>query len=226
MRLTDYIISPAVVMDIHDPEMQGRIKCMIPGIFDPLSPAEALPWIYPFMMNKYQNFSMPKQGTKVWVLKNKTNEDEYTYVNMFEFIDCTKTLVTERYENDLEILMSRKTLDDCAQIYYDDVDGIVLKVNDNRLQLFPNGEVYLGDGNSILSFTGGHAYLGSGNADWQPMVLGDSLQQYFKKLSEQFKNLADKSTGDQTTPLKPHFQQISSQLKDCSELLSKNTSVN
>ena len=56
--------------------------------------------------------------------------------------------------------------------------------------------------------------------------LGDSLQQYFKKLSEQFKNLADKSTGDQTTPLKPHFQQISSQLKDCSELLSKNTSVN
>ena len=108
MKLSNVEISPGVIVDAKDPEKLGRVKINAPalmrgnesgdhfGVVDKID-NNVLPWIYPMMMNRYQMFSKELEGMKVWVINNTENYNEYWYIPMFDYIDVTEEIVSEKY---------------------------------------------------------------------------------------------------------------------------------
>ena len=226
MKLIDYKLYPGVVLDVNDPQKVGKVKCMIPGMFDVLTDSRAFPWIYPFNMFGYQTFDKMRPGTHVWVLQNTINTSELWYIPMVDYIDITKELIDEHFDNDLQILLSRKTLEGSAQIYYNDKEGIVLKVNDTRLQISPDGKIIVGDGNHMLNLLGDSASLGSASEGLQPAVKGDDLVNTHSNASSALQKLSDACTGSETAALKMPLQELADIFKDTEKILAKHVKYN
>ena len=229
MDLSDYIIVPGVIINVKDPEKLGRVKCAAPGLFDPSTmPEEVLPWVNPFNMNKYQNFSKPVKNSKVWILHNKTNKYEFWYFNFFEYIDITKQTVTEKYGDSIEVLLSRKTLDGGAQITYDDKEGIIFKVNNAIVNIFPNGDIMANNGNGCMNIIGDKTYVGGIDSVQEKAVKGNTLSELIGKLANDCHELAkaaSESNGAQ--PLAPWFQSMEGKLNEYQEkILSEHVFIN
>ena len=136
MKVSNVEVVPGVIVDTKDPKKLGRVKINAPALMrgnnsgDTYGVVETidnnvLPWVYPLTMSRYQSFSKQLEGMKVWVLNNTENYNEYWYIPMFDYIDVTENIVSEKYDNDVEVLMSRKNGDGSAAIYYDRSGGHV-----------------------------------------------------------------------------------------------------
>lgn len=229
MNLKDFDIVPGVIINVDDPLKLGRVQCAAPGLFDPsVMDADVIPWCMPMQMNKYQMFSKPMKNAKVWIYNNKKNYNEFWYTNMFEMIDVTKQIVDEKYDHDLELIMSRKTVDGCVQISYDDIDGIRLKINEDCINLRPNGDIQCHGAGGEMNIIGGHVYTGNEDGEYEPMVLGNKLVEILAEMSKQFDVLYNSCMSGELAPLRSGFMKLKCLTAESNsqKVKAKNSSVN
>lgn len=228
MKLSDYEFFPGSIIDVADPKYLGRVKANVPTLFDPSMNKDGLPWIYPFTMSGYQRFSKMTEGSKIWVLKNNTNYNEFWYIPMFELNQDTRDLVNsdDNYENG-EVLLSRNMGSMSVYIYYNDNDGIVIKYGDNNfIKINPDSEVILQAGSGRVKISDNHVYTGDGE-EGEPAVMGEQLKDILSQLATDLRTLGTTATPNPyTTALGSPFMtagnNISSKL---GSLLASNTNV-
>jgi len=220
MNLSDYEVLPGIVINVEDPDHIGRIKACVPTWFDTsVMDEEALPWVYPSNMCGYQRFSKLENGRKVWVFHNKYNEDEYWYLPMFELNEDTKQII-DGYDSS-EVLISRSMGESGnVFIYYNDTDGIKLKVGKTEINISTNDEIHITDGTSSINIEGGTITIGKNNENQEQGVLGNKLQQLLSSLGGALLTAGNKGCSD------PHVGKISDNLiKAGQELQSKSTEI-
>ena len=226
MNLSECEILPGIVIDVEDPEHIGRVKAMVPTWFDTRSmEQDALPWIYPFSMKGYQTFSKLENGSKIWVLHNSSNDLEYWYWPMFEHNEQTKSIV-EGYDSS-EVLISRSCGEDVSvYIYYNDTDGIVLKVGETKINITTNNEIHITDGTASGDIAGSKISIGKSD-NLEKAVMGEKVQKLLNDLGGDLKSLG------QTAMPKPYVNAIAGDLikigtnvqTACKEILSDTVSI-
>lgn len=236
MNFKDIEVTPGVIIDVNDPEHLGRVKVNAPGLFKGNEPGDhwgvsytidnnVLTWIYPFGMNKYQMFSKPVEGAKVWVLNNVKNHNEFWYWPMFEYNDSTEQLVNEKYDNDLEIIMSRKNGDGSSNIYYDNVEGHVTKINDYKINITPSGNILMHGENGDVDIRDGHVYIGNNNDNYEPTVMGDKFKDLLNNIAQVFDKLASSSITSKHPDAGGYFTQLANICRNA-DIYTQNVSVN
>lgn len=204
MEIDKFDLVPGIVIDVDDPEKLGRIKCSAVGLFDPSTmDNDILPWVMPIKMNKYQMFSKQEVGRKVWILDNTENENEFWYFTMFDYIDVTERLVKERYDNELDLIISRKTPTDSAQLHYNNQDGFVIHYDEWKWNMRPNGDILCHGKEGDVDIRSGHVYAGRNaeEGDYEPSVKCEQLRRIFRKLSADFQHLADLASKGYDNPM-------------------------
>jgi hypothetical protein len=231
MKLSDFELIPGLIIDVDDPECLGRVKCSAIGLFDERTmDLDVIPWCMPFSMDRYQTFSKHEIGRKVWILDNKENENEFWYIPLFDYIDITERLIKEKYDNDIEVLISRKTTADTAQLYYDDQNGFTIHYDEWKFSLNPEGNILLHGKDADLDLRNGHVYIGrNSSGEFDSPTKCSQLQILFQQLAKHFQGLFTKAMGD-ATPLKTDFQKIQMEFQKAANstdvLCAKNISVN
>ena len=213
MKLSECEILPGIVINVDDPEHLGRVKAMVPTWFDTRSmEEEALPWVYPFKMKGYQTFSKMEKGRKIWVLHNYENDMEYWYWPMFELEEKTKEIVDEY--NATEVLMSRSCGGSgSAYIYYNDTDGIVIRIGETKINITSNNEIHVTDGEASVKIVGGHIDIGKSD-NLEQAILGNKLKELIDNLGGTLEALgAQNSSSLYVSPLATGLVQLGKDIK-------------
>ena len=229
MKLSDFDLLPGVVQTAEDPEHKGRIKCTVPGIFDPNTmPDATLPWVYPLCMTRYQSFSKLMKGSKVWVLNNTKNKFEYWYIPMFDFhTPLTKTFVSDNYSNDPEVVFLRDNGCGTGAYTYDDQEGHKLTVNDDYIQLKKGNVFEVKANEGKVKIDGSLVYTGNDKDTYEPAVLGNTLVDLLTKLSAAVGELqSSASESIFTSHMAAPCIQIKEVLGKANTILAKNTLLN
>lgn len=227
MNLSQCIILPGIVLDVNDPKHIGRVKAMVPTIFDSdYMNKDALPWIYPFGMNGYQRFSKLENGRKIWVLHNKENEEEYWYWPMFEQTEETKE-ITQGYDS-TEVLLSRTCGEDGnVFIYYNNADGIVLKVGETKINITSNNEIHITDSKSSIKIVGGLITIGKEGDEGEQTVMGQTLQKALIYLGSTLRDIGQLMAGKQyVSQVSPDFITLGNKFQSkCNDILSDTVKI-
>ena len=239
MKLSNVEIIPGVIVDANDPEKLGRVKINAPALMrgnesgDHYGVVEkmdnnVLPWVYPIMMNRYQMFSKELEGMKVWVINNTENYNEYWYIPMFDYIDVTEEIVSEKYDDDIEVIISRKNGDGSARMYYNRADGYVTHINDYKWNMTPNGDITCHGEQGDIDIRGGHVYLGRNTESYEPAVFGDALVNLFQEWADTFTKLASTHTSEGDSKSAAVFQELATKMRKSytGKIKTINTSVN
>lgn len=228
MTLDKYDLLPGVVQSTSDPECKGRIKCIIPGIFEAGTSTDNLPWVYPLGMSRYQSFSKMMNGCKVWILRNRDNKFEFWYLPMFDYHSTvTKAYVAANYDNDPEVIICRDGGGKVGILTYDDTNGFKERLNEDYIHLTPNNKIELKAAEAKIRMEGSKITVGQDGATYEPAVLGDTLVGILNELQGAMAELKSACGCDQhTMPLQPGFQKCVSILSKANTILCANTSVN
>ena len=239
MKLSNVEVVPGVIVDTKDPKKLGRVKINAPALMrgnnsgDTYGVVETidnnvLPWVYPLTMSRYQSFSKQLEGMKVWVLNNTENYNEYWYIPMFDYIDVTENIVSEKYDNDVEVLMSRKNGDGSAAIYYDRSGGHVTQINDYSWNMTPGGDITCHGEQGDIDIRGGHVYMGKNTDSYEPAVFGDALVDLLDEISDVFTKLSASHSSEGDTQSASLFQELAAKTAkaNTSKIKTINTSVN
>ena len=239
MKLSNVEVVPGVIVDTKDPKKLGRVKINAPALMrgnnsgDTYGVVETidnnvLPWVYPLTMSRYQSFSKQLEGMKVWVLNNTENYNEYWYIPMFDYIDVTENIVSEKYDNDVEVLMSRKNGDGSAAIYYDRSGGHVTQINDYSWNMTPGGDITCHSEQGDIDIRGGHVYMGKNTDSYEPAVFGDALVDLLDEISDVFTKLSVSHSSEGDTQSAALFQELAAKTAkaNTSKIKTINTSVN
>ena len=226
MKLSECEVLPGVVIDVEDPKHIGRVKAMVPTWFDAdVMDKEALPWIWPCGMGGYQRFSKLENGRKIWVLHNKENDLEYWYWPMFEETEQTKPII-DQYDS-TEILLSRGGGNGGdIFIYYNDAEGIVLKIGETKINISNNKEIHITDSNVAFKIVGGHVYIGKED-NQELTVMGETLQKTLIKLGKDISKLGKRMISGQ------HISEVASDVitmgqdftEACNDILSETVTI-
>ena len=135
MKLGEHVeMVLGTVLDANDPKKLGRVRVGAPGYFDRTVMAiEAIPWVYPLIMLGMQSSSTMSLGSKVWLIANNENEEEYWYLPFHELNNDTKEAAGESVTSD--VLFSRNICGKKLQIYQNENEGIVIKNGDSIISL-------------------------------------------------------------------------------------------
>ena len=153
---------------------------------------------------------------------------------MFDYIDITENLVKEKYDNDLDILVSRKTSSGAAQFYYTSTDGFVIKYDNWKIALSPEGNISIHGQDGDIELKGGHLSIGRSaeSGAYEPAVKGEQLKNVFKSLAsgfDQLNNAAMSGTSDNPS-LGPAIIKLKTACEDAASgaygICAKNVSVN
>lgn len=144
MKLVNGILRPGNVLEVLD---GGKIKASAPGLFSSQDPLENLPPVHPFneLMGGHANsFSTPMVGDEVWVLNLIDNPLQLYWFRKDNHIDNNKQIFEEGGTENVEILCNRESGIAWATLYFSDGSGWVMRNDDSRLQIFPDGHIELG----------------------------------------------------------------------------------
>lgn len=228
MRLSNVELIQSTVIDVDDPAKQGRIKCVIPGVFENSKDKELYPWIPPFGMTRYQSFSKELCGAKVWVIQNKDNYNEFYFFPLFDKINKTKEFLDAKYDSNPEIVYMRDNCGLVSSLTYDEDDGSMNTVNDSFINIRPDGEIHIHTKNADVHLKNGNVFIGSDeNSNHEPAVLGDKLCNILGDLCSAMTSLQSKaSPNPYTSHLSDGFQQAVTALQPYSEIKCEKTKVN
>lgn len=218
-------IYEAVVIDNIDAKALGRIKCCIASEMDStITPTNILPYIKPLF--GCNNFSIPKNGSKVWVFKNTKALDDYRYWPMPDNTDDITDYIAHNNDENTKVIMANDNGYSKSLLTYDDKRGFVMQTNINSIfNLNPQGGYSLVSGNSYFVAKNNHYEIGE-NASEQA-VLGNKLKDLLVTLSEGLKNLSITAAGNPyTTSLSQPIFDISKQINDAlNTILSDNITI-
>ena len=229
MNLSDFELLPGVVQTADDPDFRGRIKCIIPGIFDPgTMPDDTLPWVYPLCMSRYQSFTKLMKGSKVWVLNNTKNKFEYWYLPMFDYhSQKSKEYLSENYGNDPELIILRDNGGTLARMTYDDTNGYDIKLNEDYIQIKPGNKIEIKAAEGKVKIDGSLVYTGVDADTYEPCVLGNQLVDLLSKLQGAIDGVKGAAGGSPfTSHLAGPLGKCSSILSEANKILAKNTLLN
>lgn len=229
MRLSNVELIQSVVIDVNDPEKQGRIKCTVPGVFEDTSDKECLPWIAPFGMTRYQSFSKEISGAKVWVMQVKDNYNEFYYIPLFDKIGVTSQFLDEKYNENPEIVYMRDNCGQTSKITYDQKDGCMIQVNDSFVNIKPGDEIHIHTKNNDIHVKNGNVFIGSDEEDnHEPAVFGDKLSDILLNLKNAMATLQSAAAGGafDNPALAAGFQQAVQALSPYDTIKCTKTKVN
>lgn len=234
MKLGDKVeLVIATVLDDHDPKKLGRIKVGAPGVFDRTTMSiDSIPWVYPFTMCHMQSFTHMQAGSKVWLIMNKENQEEFWWIPYHELYDDTKAAINDDVESD--VLFSRNIQGKIVQIYHNKEEGLVIKNGTALIELNNNGQIVghvVGQGGDEGCFKveGNNFYCGKnmgGVGDWYKMVKGDVLYDMLERLVAYFGMLAVMSERNNTSTLVDPFRKCAEAITEAlNRLLSERAFV-
>jgi len=195
MKLSECEVLPGIVIDVEDPKHIGRVKAMVPTWFDAdVMEKDALPWIWPCGMGGYQRFSKLENGRKIWVLHNRENDLEYWYWPMFEEIEQTKPLIDQYDSTELLLARGGGEAGDIF-VYYNDTEGIILKIGETKINISNNKEIHITDGTVSFDIVGSKINIGKQD-DLENAILGQTLQQVLTQLASDLDKSSVTLKGD------------------------------
>ena len=227
MNYSNCECTPAVVLSTKDPEHLGRIKCVIPGVLDNSTMSEEnLPWIYPQAMGRYQSFSKPIEGQKVWIINNKANYNEYWYAPFFEYNEKTKEYLDQSYENNPEVIISRDFGENSALETFDDVNGFVTKFGNNHIVLEPSGRIECLNNGIQMEVQADAVKCGESGGSYEPTVKYTQLESLFNQLAGVFDNLETQTPKPYTSQYIGLFKQAASICREITKAKAPHCKVN
>ena len=174
MKLKDCDLTIGVIVSVEDETHQGRIKCIIPGVVNDQISEKNSPWVRPLCMGGYQTFSKEMVGSKVWVLINNENYNEYWYFPFFELNNVAMTALSETYDNDQpEIFLAHDTGGNNAISMYDEINGFRMMCGENNISLKPDGHVNLTGNDGEFDIDGSQVKMGKKGGSYEKAVLGE-----------------------------------------------------
>lgn len=143
MRLLNGILRPGAILEVLE---DGKIKASAPGLFSK-EDKDLNPPIMPFfeLIGTHPNsFSTPKIGDEIWVLNLTDNPLQLYWFRKDDHIVNNKEIFEETGQANVEILCNIESNIGYASIYFSDGTGWVIKNDDSKLQIFPDGSIELG----------------------------------------------------------------------------------
>ena len=224
MFFKDLEAIPGVVINAEDPEKLLRVKAAAPALFDPgTMDMEALPWIYRFPMCGYQHYSKLMNGSRIWIIRNRTNFYEFWYIPFSNLNQNTIDVA----KSDADVLISRYTGNANAQLFYNAEDGFKTVLNSSYTQINADGDVINMSNDMSSKLYGGHYYVGKDGGEYEPMVLGRKLTDLFAKISSGLDELASTAeSSPYTSQLSPTIRSIKADIdNNYQEILSDDCSL-
>lgn len=226
MTGADIEIFPGVVIDNNDEMNQCRVKAVVPTVFDnDTMTAEEMMWIRPACMFGQQTFSKLNVGSKIWVLHDKNNYFDYSYIPQFELTDDAQTYVN----TDSDVAISRSIDGDKIAQYYNRNEGFMTAIGNNKIQLTPAGNLdIISNEFGIKATASEDIKIGKSEGDYEPAILGNKLHDLLSHLSSGIQNLANiANTNPYTVVLVPMLSDIVMTLtKDMESIKSQNVKLN
>lgn len=143
MKLVNGTLRPGIILEVLE---HGKIKASAPGLFS-TQDKDLVPPIMPFweLIGSHSNsFSMPIKGDEVWILNMTDNPLQLYWFRKDDHIDANKEIFKEGGTENVEIICNRESGVGYATLYFSDGSGWVLRNDDSRLQIFPDGHIELG----------------------------------------------------------------------------------
>lgn len=227
IRFEDIEIMPGVVIKNDDPKKIGRIKVSVPLWFTTATMhINAINWVYPMLMHRYQSFSKMELGRTVWVLHERTNYYDFQYIPMFEINDDLKKILETSY-NATEVVFTRCKGDVTGQLYFNDDEGIVAKYGNAFMTINAENECMFSDGECDIAVKGSQVHLGKNKNNKEFAVMGNTLQNLLQRLSKGIDEIGQKLQSDPyATDAVAQCQIVSNDLsEDTQNILSDNVYI-
>lgn len=204
MKLTNGILRPGEILEVLE---NGKIKASAPGLFAE-EDKDLNPPIMPFweLIGSHANtFSTPVVGDEIWLLNLTDNPMQLYWFRKDNHIEANADIFSEAGTANVEILCNRESGVGYASLFFSDGTGWMLRNDDSRLQIFPDGHIELGmnwphrtitiDPNSIRLGDGAH-----------PAAYGDEVANILMKICGLLQNAAKAAkTTPYTMALAPIF---------------------
>lgn len=206
MRLGSGTLRPGVILEVLE---NGKIKASAPGLFSSADVA-LIPPIMPFweLIGGHANtFSTPIVGDEVWVLNMSDNPLQLYWFRKDPHIDHNKEIFEEAGTENVEILCNRESKLGYATLYFADGTGWILRNDDSRLQIYPDGHIELGMNwpHRTIRIDSKSISLGDGE---HPACFGDETANILLKICGLLQALGKAaSTSPYTMALAPLFNQ-------------------
>lgn len=205
MKLINGILRPGEILEVLD---NGKIKASAPGLFmeDDL---QLLPPIMPFweLISSHANsFSTPIVGDEVWVLNLTDNPLQLYWFRKDDHIKTNKELFDEIGTANVEILCNREAGVGYASLFFSDGTGWMLRNDDSKLQIFPDGHIEIGMNwpHRTITIDPEAIKLGDGA---HPAAYGDEVADVLLKICGLLQNAAIAASSTPfTAALAPIFQ--------------------
>lgn len=228
MKFDDIEMLPGTIIDVDDPEKLGRVKCIIPSIFESSADKDIMPWIPQFGMSRYQAFSKMMPGAKVWVMQVKSNYNEFYYLPIMDKINTTKEFLEAKYDLNPEIVYMRDNAGQVSKITYDDEEGCMIYLNEFFINLTPEGDIHCHGNGADVHVKSGNVYIGSDeDGGHEPAVFGDKLSSILGDLYNAMTKLQSAAASSPyDAKLADGFGDAVKALKPYDEIKCKKTKVN
>lgn len=204
MRLTNGILRPGIVLDVLE---SGKIKASAPGLFVE-EDKDLNPPIMPFyeLIGSHPNsFTTPKQGDEVWILNLLDNPLQLYWFRKDDHITNNSNIFKETGTQNVEILCNTESGIGYASLFFSDGTGWVLRNDDSKLQIFPDGHIELGMNWPHRSITIDPQAIKLGNGE-HPACLGDETANILLRICGLFQVLGQAAkTSPYTMALAPIF---------------------
>ncbi len=205
MKLMNGILRPGEVLEVLE---NGKIKAAAPGLFAE-EDKDLIPPIMPFweIMGGHANtFSTPIQGDEVWILNLTDNPLQLYWFRKDEHVVNNKDIFTEAGTANVEILCNRASGVGYASLFFADGTGWILRNDDSRLQIFPDGHIELGMATPHRTITIDQDAIKLGDGA-HPACYGDATAKVLMKICSLFQVLSTAAgSNPYTMALAPVFK--------------------
>ena len=147
------------VVDVNDPNKEGRIKVKVFGKFDELD-TEDIPWAYP--TNSYTGgasdgggfFSVPKVGSIVSIVFDNGNIYHPEYKFNQTISKALKDEISESYANAHSLIFDTTT-EGGIKVFFTESKGLIFDFKSSKINIKPDNSVIIetASGNSLIEIT-------------------------------------------------------------------------
>ena len=172
MKFANAILRPGIVEQVL---VDGQIKASAPGLFS-AQDLDKLPPIYPFFGGHANTYSEPVIGDEVWILNVLDNNRQLYWFRKDSFDDANGGLMQG---GNVEVLCNREFGGGLwATIYFSDGSGWVIKRDDSKIQIDPDGNIILDTGipYRCIDVNISGISLGSRGESSHPAAYGDKIE--------------------------------------------------
>jgi hypothetical protein len=194
MKLSKAILRPGTILSVLE---NGQITASAPGLFSS-EDADLLPPIMPWweLCGTHTNvYSEPVEGDEVWVLNVTDNPLQLYWFRKDDSLEHNQSLIQE---GNCEILCNRESGLGYATIYFSDGSGWVIRNDESKLQIYPDGHIEMGMNwpHRTIKIDPDAIHVGSGEKE-HPACFGDITSDIFTEL---YGMLTTAAEAAKTTP--------------------------